>query len=42
MNDPQAKSPLADAELAIHPTVFATDALQGQVVMVSGGAGRTK
>src|SRR5229473_2853191 len=39
MNDPQAKSALADAELAIHPTVFATDALQGQVVMVSGGAG---
>jgi citronellol/citronellal dehydrogenase len=39
MNDRNAKSALADAELAIHPTVFATDALQGQVVMVSGGAG---
>src|SRR5277367_1849026 len=39
MNDPQAKSALADAELAIHPTVFAPDALKDQVVVVSGGAG---
>jgi len=39
MNDRNAKSALADAELAIHPTVFAADALKGQVVVVSGGAG---
>jgi citronellol/citronellal dehydrogenase len=39
MNETDAKSALADAELAIHPTVFAPDALKGQVVMVSGGAG---
>jgi citronellol/citronellal dehydrogenase len=39
MNDPQAKSALADAELAIHPTVFAADALKEKVVVVSGGAG---
>ena len=30
---------LTDAELAVHPTVFASDALKDQVVMVSGGAG---
>jgi len=30
---------LSDDELAIHPTVFASDALAGQVVIVSGGAG---
>jgi citronellol/citronellal dehydrogenase len=34
-----AKSGLTDAEFAVHPTVFATDALKGQVVLVSGGAG---
>ena len=34
-----AKSGLTDAELAVQPTVFATDALKGQVVLVSGGAG---
>jgi citronellol/citronellal dehydrogenase len=34
-----AKSGLTDAELAVHPTVFAPDALKDQVVMVSGGAG---
>jgi NAD(P)-dependent dehydrogenase (short-subunit alcohol dehydrogenase family) len=39
MNETHAKSALADAELAIHPTVFAADALKGQVVVVSGGAG---
>jgi citronellol/citronellal dehydrogenase len=39
MNDIHAKSGLTDAELAVHPTVFAPDALKGQVVMVSGGAG---
>jgi citronellol/citronellal dehydrogenase len=35
----QIKSGLTDAELAIHPTVFAADALKDQVVVVSGGAG---
>ena len=35
----QARSGLTDAELAVHPTVFAADALTGQVVVVSGGAG---
>jgi citronellol/citronellal dehydrogenase len=39
MNDPNPKSALADAELAIHPTVFAADALNGQVIVVSGGGG---
>src|ERR1700694_4720800 len=34
-----AKPSLTAAELAIHPTVFAADALKGQVVVVSGGAG---
>src|SRR6478672_5076970 len=34
-----AKSGLTDAELAVHPTVFAPDALKDQVVLVSGGAG---
>jgi citronellol/citronellal dehydrogenase len=34
-----AKLGLTDAELAIHPTVFAASALKDQVVMVSGGAG---
>jgi citronellol/citronellal dehydrogenase len=35
----QVKPGLTDAELAIHPTVFAADALKDQVVVVSGGAG---
>jgi citronellol/citronellal dehydrogenase len=39
MNDPNAKSALADAELAIHPTVFAAGVLKGKVLVVSGGAG---
>src|SRR5260370_28203173 len=30
---------LTDDEFAVHPTVFAPDALKGQVVVVSGGAG---
>ena len=34
-----AKLGLTDAELAVHPTVFATDALKDQVVIVTGGAG---
>jgi citronellol/citronellal dehydrogenase len=34
-----AKSGLTDAELAVHPTVFAADALKERVVVVSGGAG---
>src|SRR5260370_33745299 len=41
MNDrhAHAKSGLTDAELAIHPTVFAADALKDLVANVSGGAG---
>ncbi len=39
MIDAYANSGLTDAELAIHPTVFAADALKDQVVVVSGGAG---
>jgi citronellol/citronellal dehydrogenase len=39
MNEAQPKSGLTGAELAIHPTVFATDALKHQVIVVSGGAG---
>src|SRR4051812_36428899 len=39
-DDPSpAKPGLTDVELAVHPTVFAADALKGQVVLVSGGAG---
>src|SRR6266478_2567015 len=34
-----AKPGLTDDELAIHPTVFAADALKDLVVVVSGGAG---
>ena len=33
------KPGLTDAELAVHPTVFASDALKDQVVVISGGAG---
>jgi citronellol/citronellal dehydrogenase len=36
---PPVKLGLTDAELAVHPTVFAGDALRDQVVVVSGGAG---
>jgi citronellol/citronellal dehydrogenase len=41
MNDHQTteKLGLTDAELAVHPTVFAPDALKDRVVLVSGGAG---
>src|SRR5882724_3908708 len=39
-DDPSpAKLGLTDAELAVHPTVFAADALKDRVVVVSGGAG---
>jgi citronellol/citronellal dehydrogenase len=39
-DDPSpAKIGLSDAELAVHPTVFAPDVLKSQVVLVSGGAG---
>jgi citronellol/citronellal dehydrogenase len=34
-----AKPGLSDAELAVHPTVFAVDALKDQVVMVTGATG---
>ena len=30
---------MTDAELAVHPTMFAAETLKGQVVLVSGGAG---
>src|SRR5215218_146641 len=30
---------LTDAELAVHPTMFAADALKDRIVLVSGGAG---
>ena len=30
---------LTDAELAVHPTVYASDALKDRVVVISGGAG---
>ena len=39
MDDQQVKAGLTDAELAVHPTVFAADALKDRVVVVSGGAG---
>ena len=35
----QTKSGLTDDELAVEPTVFAPDALNDQVFVVSGGAG---
>src|ERR1700682_3259299 len=34
-----AKPGLTDAQLAIHPTVYAAEAFKGQVVVISGGAG---
>src|SRR5881394_3379026 len=37
--DERQKQGLADAALAIHPTVYAADALKDQVVLISGGAG---
>lgn len=37
--DDRQKEGSADAELATHPTVYAPDALKGQVALVSGGAG---
>ena len=39
MHPRRHKLGLTDAELAVHPTVFAADALKDQVVVVSGGAG---
>jgi citronellol/citronellal dehydrogenase len=39
-DDPSPAQPrLSDAELAVHPTVFAADALKDHVVVVSGGTG---
>src|ERR1700694_4930539 len=37
--DDRQKQGLADTELAVHPTVYAADALKDQVVVVSGGSG---
>jgi citronellol/citronellal dehydrogenase len=40
MDDQANATPgLTDAELAVHPTVYAPDALNGQVVVISGGSG---
>ena len=41
MNDDPSppKLGLTDAELAVHPTVYAGDALKDRVVVISGGAG---
>jgi len=39
MDEQPAKTGLTDAQLAVHPTVYAADALKGQVVVVSGGSG---
>jgi len=39
MDQQPAKTGLTDAQLAVHPTVYAADALKGQVVVVSGGSG---
>ena len=39
MDERPTKNGLTDAQLAVHPTVYAADALKGQVVVVSGGSG---
>lgn len=39
MSDTPEQFGLTDADLAAHPTVYAAGALDGQVVLVSGGAG---
>ena len=39
MTDDPSPSRLTDAELAVHPTVFAADALGDQVVVVTGATG---
>lgn len=39
MTDQPSKLGLTDAELAVHPTMFAPRSLQDQVVVISGGAG---
>jgi citronellol/citronellal dehydrogenase len=39
MDEPHAKAVPTDAEFATHPTVYAADALKGQIAMVSGGSG---
>lgn len=39
MDEQHAKAGLTDAQLAVHPTVYAADALKDQVVVVSGGSG---
>jgi citronellol/citronellal dehydrogenase len=39
MDEQPAKAGLTDAQLAIHPTVYAADALKDQVVVISGGSG---
>src|SRR6188768_2906270 len=39
MDEQHAKAGMSDVEFATHPTVYATDALKGRVVMVSGASG---
>jgi citronellol/citronellal dehydrogenase len=39
MDEQPAKAGLTDAQLAVHPTVYAADALKDQVVVISGGSG---
>ena len=39
MDEQPANTGLTEAELAVHPTVYAADALKDQVVVVSGGSG---
>jgi len=39
MDEPHVKAGLSDTEFATHPTVYAADALKGQVAMVSGASG---
>jgi citronellol/citronellal dehydrogenase len=39
MDEQPANAGLTDAQLAVHPTIYAADALKDQVVVVSGGSG---
>src|SRR3981081_1736796 len=39
MDEQPAKAGLTDAQLAVHPTVYAADTLKDQVVVVSGASG---
>ena len=39
MDEQSATAGLTDAQLAVHPTVYAADALKDQVIVISGGSG---